>query len=829
MSQELVCHSAFANRINCSESLRSRKCARSVAIRTSRSVPRDRSILIYAMRSSVFFPGAAILLLLSANASSGLASEECTLDSAGHVACIHREIHGGKDRVESDLIASVRAEESSADYCVKSTDITNEIRRRHRGKGKYMDQGEGDLMTGTESMLANCISHSKNMADYLGMEHQDLSQATAEVGCDLFITGENVAWFGDYPEDTDPAVQCMKQWEESEGHLDNIMRQEAGDYVAVGVYKDGTKWWCTQTFAKKGDGNCPLVGGTSDNAAPVDPVPSYGTAAPTTPMPETASPSTSVPATTEAQTDAPVTTVVTASPVETYPESYETVPPPTQADCPHSREVDENTGPVDDSPSADTPAPSTTKPEPVTVAPSTPSASTTAIQTEAPVTVAAPTYPSPTEPEPSDMYATYPVYGEDSGSEDTESTSMCKKGVDLTNDLRRKYRGTGDYAEQGSGDLRIGTVTMLENAVTHSQRMMGDYGFNHQDLAAASNDVGCDLFVSGENIAMFYGMDTDPVEQCVKQWEESKPHLDGIMRAEAGDLVVVGIYHNVNGNNEYWCTQLFAKNGEGNCPMVGDTSDNDAPADPEPVVSTTSAPATTEISVESTVTALSTTYPSESYPDPTSTQPSSYGESGDTSESGYCKRATDVTNEIRRRYRGRGNYADQGQGDLMIGTQSMLDNAVSHSKKMANGSRLRHQFLSSASEAVGCDLFISAENIARTGGSADPVEQCMSMWENSEGHLNNIMGATEGDYVVVGVYNDGKQWWCTQTFAKKGEEDCPLVGGVSDNRSSGPVAPATDEYQTVVPPTTAPAESNVRPRGRRGRMYGANYYYGMRR
>lgn len=815
---------------------------------------------IDAMMCAAFFHATAILLLLCATAAPGHASEECTLDSSGRVACIHGDSRGGEHSVDSDLVAAVRAAESGADYCVKSTDITNDIRRRYRGKGKYVDQGQGDLVTGTESMLANCVSHSKDMAESLGMVHQDLSQATAKVGCDLFISGENVAWFGGYSEDTDPAVQCMKQWEESPGHLDNIMRQKAGDYVAVGVYKDGTKWWCTQTFAMKGDGNCPLVGETSDTVAPVDPVPLYGTAAPTTGLPETTSPgmyapaptagpteapttttapteapttspaTTEAPITTTAPSEAPVTNAGTVSPSEDSPDYAETIPPPTQADCPHNRGSDEDTELESPGASIETTAPTTTKV--ATPAPSTLAPSTTALLTEASVTDA-----TPTNPQPSETYPSAPMYDEDTASENTAETSMCKKGLALTNELRKKYRGTGAYGDQGSGDLRIGTVSMLENAVTHSERMLGDYGFNHQDLRAASKDVGCDLFVSGENIGMFYGIDTDPVEQCVKQWEESKPHLDGIMRAEAGDLVVVGIFHNVNGNNEYWCTQLFAKNGDGNCPKVGEDVDGTAPVEPEPVFATTAPPATTEAPDDPPVTEIAITYPSETYGGPGNSQAPTYGESMDTSESEYCKKAADITNDIRRRYRGRGNYADQGQGDLVVGTQSMLDNAVSHCRKMANGFGLNHQDLGAASGTVGCDLFISAENIARTGTSADPAEACMKMWENSEGHLNNIMRAAEGDYVVVGVYNDGNQWWCTQTFAKNGgEENCPLVGGAADNISSGPLAKATDDYQTVAPATTAPATTPRRGGGGGRGMYGGgmyggyrNNYYGMRR
>lgn len=549
------------------------------------------------MKSTVVFPGAAILLLVALTLfSSGLASRECILDAEGHVACSQGENHGDEYGIGSDLIPSVRQEKSKEEYCMKSTDITNDIRRKYRGKGKYADQGQGDLVVGTQSMLDNCVWHSKMMAESLGMVHQDLNEATLAVGCDLFVSGENVAWFGGYSEDTDPAVQCMKQWEESEGHLDNIMRHEEGDYVAVGVYKDGEKWWCTQTFAKAGEGNCPRVDGTSDNAIPVDSISSYGTTAMTTAVPETILPSTYAPTTTAAPSEAPVTNAATTTtsapstaaptanatiekPSQTYLQSYDETYPP---GCSHSEETGGDTVPIDLSPSVGTIAPSSTEPE--TVAPATLAPITTAVRTEAPVTDAASTYPAPSDPEPSDRRPSPQMYDEDMGSEGASPTAMCKEGLGLTNDMRRKYQGTAAYPDQGFGNLRIGTVSMLDNAVSHSRRMTGEYGFNHQDLNTAQSIIGCDVRVSGENIAMFWGYDSDPVVQCVKQWEESTPHRDAIMRAEAGDLVVVGIYNNPNGNKHWSCTQIFAKNGNGGCPSVGEEeiSGDTAPVDTEP-------------------------------------------------------------------------------------------------------------------------------------------------------------------------------------------------------------------------------------------------------
>lgn len=204
------------------------------------------------------------------------------------------------------ILDSTRQADSAEEYCNRGVSITNDIRRRYQGKGKYVGQGQGDLVVGTVSMLDNCLSHSKLMADrhangfnnFQGSQgHQNLGDATEKVGCGLFINGENIAMFSASMA-TDPAVQCMKQWEESEGHLDNIMRQKEGDYVAVGVYNDGERWWCTQTFAYKGDGSCPRVGGSSESGAAADPGSRSGPVDTTTAPADTVTSVTSAPAST---------------------------------------------------------------------------------------------------------------------------------------------------------------------------------------------------------------------------------------------------------------------------------------------------------------------------------------------------------------------------------------------------------------------------------------------------------------------------------------------------------------------------------------------------
>jgi uncharacterized protein YkwD len=211
--------------------------------------------------TSLALAAAAVLASAAAAVPTGL-SRGCVLDSSGHEVCT---------RLDSTLslgvgIASLARQStggSTVTYCNAAVDITNEIRARHGKSGK--------VVAGTESMLNNAVKHSQEMATSLGLEHQTLSTATAEVGCNVFINRENIAYFGGT--EADPAVHCMDQWEKSAGHLENILGAEDGDYVAVGVYKNGNEWWCTQTFGQPGGGNCPMIGqssggGTTTTASP---------------------------------------------------------------------------------------------------------------------------------------------------------------------------------------------------------------------------------------------------------------------------------------------------------------------------------------------------------------------------------------------------------------------------------------------------------------------------------------------------------------------------------------------------------------------------------
>jgi hypothetical protein len=199
------------------------------------------------------------IALASAAAAAPTLARSCVLDASGNPVCTRLDDGRALGMGFAPLVRPIACDENDVTcFCLRAVQITNEIRSR-RG-------GNGDLVPGTQSMLDNAVEHSKEMAGPMGMEHQDLATASKKVGCDVFINRENIAMFGGM--DKDPAVQCMEQWEGSPGHLENIVGAEAGEYVTIGIYKDGDSWWCTQTFGIPGNGDCPMVTGSSGGGSP---------------------------------------------------------------------------------------------------------------------------------------------------------------------------------------------------------------------------------------------------------------------------------------------------------------------------------------------------------------------------------------------------------------------------------------------------------------------------------------------------------------------------------------------------------------------------------
>ena len=207
---------------------------------------------------------AAITACSTSALAAPLSGQSCVLGSSGLVKCSPPEpvrsfgtslsVRPVEDSYGSgggDEMANKSCTDGDIDcWCLEAMKITNDIRAK---------AGKGPLKAGPVAMLKNAVDHSKDMSSTLGMVHQDLSEATDKVGCDVFIPGENVAWFSG--SDEDPTKKLMKQWEESPPHLKNILSDNP-DYVAIGIFtgSDGATWG-TQTFGQSDGSKCPMVGG----------------------------------------------------------------------------------------------------------------------------------------------------------------------------------------------------------------------------------------------------------------------------------------------------------------------------------------------------------------------------------------------------------------------------------------------------------------------------------------------------------------------------------------------------------------------------------------
>jgi hypothetical protein len=174
-----------------------------------------------------------------------------------------------------------------------------------------------------------------------------------------------------------------------------------------------------------------------------------------------------------------------------------------------------------------------------------------------------------------------------------------------------------------------------------------------------------------------------------------------------------------------------------------------------------------------------------------------------------CVRAVQYNNEIR---------AKHGLGPLSIGSVSMLDNAVQHSMSFVSGP-FQHQILEKATADIKCGIFCSGENIAKfSGESDDPAKKCMDMWENSPGHLANILGASS--MTVVGIYEQNGITYCTQTFGvwdqgNNAESGSPCESVTANHPTGSPPAEPNstsgDSFVSATPSTSS-SSSPSRPR-----------------
>jgi hypothetical protein len=83
----------------------------------------------------------------------------------------------------------------------------------------------------------------------------------------------------------------------------------------------------------------------------------------------------------------------------------------------------------------------------------------------------------------------------------------------------------------------------------------------------------------------------------------------------------------------------------------------------------------------------------------------------------------------------------------------------------------------------------------------DPAHVCVNMWENSKGHLDNIL--RNKDLSVVGiVFGSGGEFYCTQTFAS------PL-GNAGVDFSERKCNTIAQNLTTALPPATAATTSAI--------------------
>lgn len=207
-------------------------------------------------------------------------------------------------------------------------------------------EGKTALRSDPKAMLSNAVDHSQKMlSGALGFDHQDLSTATSKVGCETFISGENIAWFSG---NTDNAPsRCVELWISSPGHRENILRDN--DFTVTGIVGDSTKVYCTQTCGQDQagpqsprSGKCELIADeSSGNSSPASP--------PTSAPPQTTTTESSPQeVTTEANPENPTTEASpqqteTKATTSTTPEAKEIGPQPEQKSMEYMHGADKET------------------------------------------------------------------------------------------------------------------------------------------------------------------------------------------------------------------------------------------------------------------------------------------------------------------------------------------------------------------------------------------------------------------------------------------------------------------------------------------------------
>lgn len=146
----------------------------------------------------------------------------------------------------------------TACWSERARHLTNTVRR---------SRGIKPLNAGTYRQLQNALKYAKRLGALGFLKHQNLREATRQVGCNRFVAGENIAF--NYVKG-DLVQTCVKQWIHSKGHFKNLVR-EWFEEVVVGVFehKKSGRVYCVQTFAvvhqrnskgKGKKGECRVIG-----------------------------------------------------------------------------------------------------------------------------------------------------------------------------------------------------------------------------------------------------------------------------------------------------------------------------------------------------------------------------------------------------------------------------------------------------------------------------------------------------------------------------------------------------------------------------------------
>lgn len=179
------------------------------------------------------------LVLLAFLSTVGHASaperQDCVLDADGSRTCLTALPLPAAARPAS---APPCARNDFVCWCVLAVKYTNDVRRR-KGTRKM-------LRVGPQRQLDNALRYAKALARLGKLRHQNLIDATKDVGCSRWMGGENIAF--NY-EPNDIAMRAVQQWVGSPGHLKNIVRDWFEDCVVGFYFAPDGRVYAVQTFS----------------------------------------------------------------------------------------------------------------------------------------------------------------------------------------------------------------------------------------------------------------------------------------------------------------------------------------------------------------------------------------------------------------------------------------------------------------------------------------------------------------------------------------------------------------------------------------------------